>query len=80
MAQAIQGFEKEMIARAQEGVSLSRRAGFEVHDLDAITESSALFQYPQIARMEAALCQDIFCSILAKEQMTLLLLEYLHLE
>lgn len=59
MAQAIQDFEKEMIARAQERVSLSRRAGFEVHDLDAITESSALFQYPQIARMEAALSQDI---------------------
>ncbi|EWY83254.1 hypothetical protein FOYG_13096 [Fusarium oxysporum NRRL 32931] len=59
MAQAIQDFEKEMIARGQEGVSLSRRAGFEVHDLDAITESSALFQYLQIARMEAALSQDI---------------------
>lgn len=44
MAQTIQDFEKEMTARAEEGVSLSRRACFEVHDLDAITESSALFQ------------------------------------
>jgi 2-polyprenyl-6-methoxyphenol hydroxylase-like FAD-dependent oxidoreductase len=57
MAKAIEDFEREMVSRAQEAVSLSRTAGFEVHDLDAISESSALFQYPHLQRLEALMSQ-----------------------